>query len=72
MRSIQNNDHVRLTCDLPEQSLHRGAEGVVTSQWCAPDVAYEVEFYPEFVSEPVRVLLTASQISADDRAAVSA
>jgi hypothetical protein len=36
---------VRLMKDIPELSLRCGELGVVISIWCAPFVAYEVEFY---------------------------
>ena len=38
------DDSVRLTRDIPELWLRRGDMGVVVSTWCAPSVAYEIEF----------------------------
>ena len=45
MRQPHIDDFVRLTQDIPELSLNRGAVGVVRSTWFAPSVAYEVEFH---------------------------
>ena len=45
MRQPHIDDFVRLTQDIPELSLNRGAVGVVRSTWFAPTVAYEVEFH---------------------------
>ena len=36
MRQPHVDDHVRLTCDIPDLSLHRGQVGVVRSTWCEP------------------------------------
>jgi hypothetical protein len=44
MRQPHVDDFVRLTCDIPDLSLHRGQIGVVCSTWCEPLTAYEVEF----------------------------
>ena len=68
MRLPAVNDHVRLVCDLPERELARGEIGVVLSQWCAPDVAYEVEFHSLGMSGPTRALLTVDQIEAEESA----
>jgi hypothetical protein len=38
------NQIVRLMKNIPESSLHCGELGIVISIWCAPIVAYEVEF----------------------------
>ena len=45
MRQPCVDDRVRLTHDVPQFSLPRGAVGVVRSTWFAPSVAYEVEFH---------------------------
>jgi hypothetical protein len=46
MRQPRIDDRVRLTHDVPQFALSRGAVGVVRSTWFAPSVAYEVEFHP--------------------------
>ena len=66
MRIPAVNDHVRLACDLPELELSRGEVGVVRSKWCAPDIAYEVEFHTLGMAETTRALLSVDQIEADD------
>lgn len=44
MPSLHVDDHVRLTEDVPELSLHRGDVGTVCSIWFSPGDTYEVEF----------------------------
>ncbi len=66
MKKPAVNDYVRLVCDLPELALARGELGVVRSKWCAPDIAYEVEFHALGLSEPTRALLMGDQIEPDD------
>lgn len=66
MRTPAINDYVRLACDLPELELSRGEIGVVRSKWCAPDIAYEVEFHTLGMAETTRALLSVDQIEADD------
>jgi hypothetical protein len=51
MRKPVVNDRVRLTGELPEQSLHAGEVGVVRSVWFSPGDCYEIEF-PSHESEP--------------------
>lgn len=60
MRTPDVDDFVRLTQGIPELSLHCGDVGVVCSTWCAPLVAYEVEFSPH--GERRRTLLLAQQV----------
>lgn len=55
-------DTVRLTVDLPELFLRRGATGVVCSTWFAPTPAYEVEFNGAGPLEQVRALLLSGQV----------
>lgn len=66
MRIPEVNDHVRLTRDIPELSLHRGVVGVVRSQWCAPELAFEVEFHVVGLDEITRALLMSDQIVVDE------
>lgn len=66
MREPQVDDRVRLTQDLPELSLTRGAIGVVRSTWFAPTIAYEVEFQPTGLDFQTRALLLASQVAVDE------
>lgn len=44
MHGSHINERVRLKQDIPESGLRRGEEGVVRSEWFAPETAYEVEF----------------------------
>jgi len=62
MRRLLLNERVRLTCDLPERALFHGAIGVVLTHWCAPDVAYEVEFLDDTGKLPIRALLRPDQL----------
>jgi hypothetical protein len=62
MRSPHVDDFVRLTRDLPELELSRGEVGVVRSTWCAPNLAYEVEFTPSGLTHQTRALLMAEQV----------
>jgi hypothetical protein len=66
MRIPEVNDHVRLTRDIPELSLYRGEVGVVRSQWCAPELAFEVEFHVAGLDEITRALLMSDQLVVDD------
>jgi hypothetical protein len=66
MRVPEVNDYVRLMRDLPELRLPRGEIGVVRSHWCAPEVAYEVEFHSPATAEPTRALLMSDQIEVED------
>jgi hypothetical protein len=66
MRLPEVNDHVRLTRDIPELALYRGELGVVRSQWCAPELAFEVEFRVAGLDEITRALLMSDQITVDE------
>jgi hypothetical protein len=66
MRTPEVNDYVRLMRDLPELHLPRGEIGVVRSHWCAPEVAYEVEFHSGGAPEATRALLMSDQIEVED------
>jgi uncharacterized protein DUF4926 len=68
MREPIINDFVRLTCDLPDLSLHRGQVGVVRSTWCAPLTAYEVEFHIGLDSEE-RALVMPEQLQVEEQLA---
>jgi len=57
MASINVDDVVRLTLDLPELMLKAGEEGVVRATWFATTSAYEVEF-----SNGRRALLLPEQV----------
>ena len=60
------DDFVRLTQDIPELSLPRGAVGVVRSTWFAPTVAYEVEFHKIGHDYQTRALLMAEQVQVEE------
>ncbi len=66
MRSPIVDDYVRLTQDIPELSLHRGAVGIVRSTWFAPTTAYEVEFQAVGLDRQTRALLLAEQVEVDE------
>ena len=66
MRNPHVDDFVRLTQDIPELSLCRGEVGVVRSMWCAPNIAYEVEFYPVGQDQQTRALLQAEQVEVEE------
>jgi hypothetical protein len=66
MRVPTVDDYVRLIRDIPELALSRGEVGVVRSRWCAPEVAYEVEFHSVGLDEPTRALLMSDQIELED------
>lgn len=57
---------VRLIRDIPELSLARGEVGVVRSEWFAPEVAYEVEFFVTGLHDSTRALLMQDQIEIED------
>ena len=65
MRKPHVDDTVRLVCDLPDLSLHRGQVGVVRSTWCAPLTAYEVEFHVGLDHE-TRALVMAEQLQVEE------
>lgn len=67
MRNPVEDDYVRLRQDIPELLLSRGEVGVVRSTWCAPMVAYEVEFHPVGVGHQTRALLNPEQIELEER-----
>jgi hypothetical protein len=62
------DDRVRLTHDVPQFSLPRGAVGVVRSIWFAPSVAFEVEFHQLNSDSPsgCRCLLRPEQVEMVD------
>ena len=60
------NDCVRLTHDVPQLSLSRGAIGVVRSTWFAPSVANEVEFRGPNGTESTRALLQPEQLEVSE------
>ena len=66
MRNPIIDDTVILTQDIPELMLSRGMSGVVRSTWCAPWVAYEVEFHVEGNTYETRALLMAEQVEVDE------
>ncbi len=66
MRMPHIDDFVRLTQDIPELELERGEIGVVRSMWCAPYMAFEVEFNPPGQSFRTRCLLAAEQVAVED------
>ena len=65
MRLPSVDDRVRLTHDVPQFALSRGAVGVVRSTWFAPSVAYEVEFHCGIDSE-TRALIMAEQLEVEE------
>ena len=62
MRTPHVDDWVQLTQDIPELALAKGSIGIVRSTWCAPHVAFEVEFRPPGQSFQTRCLLAAEQV----------
>ena len=56
---------VRLMKDIPELSPRCGELGVVISVWCAPIVAYEVEFYQPDEECGTRVLVFGKHLQAE-------
>ena len=66
MRQPQVDARVRLTHDLPNLCLSRGAVGVVCSTWFAPMLAYEVEFPSPGQSFQVRALLDAGELEVEE------
>ena len=66
MRQPKVNDHVRLTRDIPNLWLQRGATGVICSQWFVPMVAYEVEFHEDGSENATRALLLNEQLEVED------
>jgi hypothetical protein len=69
MRQPHVDDTVRLICDLPDLSLHRGQVGVVRSTWCEPLTAYEVEFHLGLDHE-TRALVMAEQLQVEESAPI--
>jgi Domain of unknown function (DUF4926) len=70
MRKPNIDDFVRLTQDIPELSLNRGEIGVVRSTWCAPSVAFEVEFHQVGLDYQTRCLLSEGQVEVEDQAPI--
>lgn len=67
MRLPSVDDTVRLTQDIPELLLSRGMSGVVRSTWCAPWLAYEVEFHISGDTHETRALLMAEQVEVESK-----
>ena len=65
MMAIHIGDRVHLKKGIPELELRPGERGEVQSTWCAPAVAYEVEFRPIGGTFPIRVLLNDEHIELD-------
>ena len=68
MRMPHVDDLVRLTQDIPELELERGKVGVVRSTWCAPYLAFEVEFDSPGEHFQTRCLLTVEQVTVEGAA----
>ena len=66
MRQPSVDDRVRLTHDVPQFALSRGAVGIVRSTWFAPSVAYEVEFHKIGHDYQCRALLMPEQVEVED------
>ncbi len=66
MRDPHVDDFVRLIKDIPELALCRGEVGVVRSMWCAPNIAYEVEFHPIGHQQQTRALVLAEQVEVEE------
>ena len=66
MRTPHVDDWVQLTQDIPELSLAKGEVGLVRSTWCAPHLAFEVEFRPVGQHFQTRCLLAATQVVVRD------
>ena len=66
MRQPCIDDRVRLTHDVPQFALSRGAVGVVRSTWFAPSVAYEVEFHKIGHDYQCRALLMPEQVEVEE------
>lgn len=65
MRLPHIDDYVRLTQDVPELSLERGAVGVVCSTWFSPQTRYEVRFTRADNGGETRALLRPEQVVVD-------
>ena len=62
MRQPHIDDFVKLTQNIPELSLSKGAVGVVRSTWFAPSISYEVEFHQIGSDYETRCLLLEEQV----------
>jgi hypothetical protein len=60
--TLQVDDAVLLTQDMPELWLPRGTEGVVRSVWFSPTLVYEVEFTAVGLNCGTRALLLENSI----------
>jgi hypothetical protein len=60
MTSVETEALVRLTRDIPNLFLARGAIGILKSTWCSD--AYEVEFQRDDQTGVIRALVFAEQI----------
>ncbi len=69
MRMPHVDDRVVLIQDIPELELTKGEHGVVRSMWCAPYMAFEVEFHPPGRDFQTRCLLAAEQVCLEDEPA---
>jgi len=63
--TIQIDDRVRLTHDVPDLSLHKGDEGLVCSVWHIPGLLYEVEFATTGSQLGVRALLMQQEVEVE-------
>ena len=62
METIQIDQRVKLTQDIPELELHCGESGAVCSIWHTPMPAYEVEFEANKRECNVRALLMSYEV----------
>lgn len=60
---LRVNDTVQLLVDLPEDSLQKGAIGVIVMAYDEPIEAYEVEFCDELGMTTAQVVLYPAQIA---------
>jgi hypothetical protein len=60
-------NRVRLKTDVAPLGLQCGDTGLVCSTWFSPVTVFEVEFQQLGMSYPVRALLWAGQIEADEQ-----
>jgi hypothetical protein len=65
MTGVEPEALVRLTRDIPNLFLGRGAVGTIKSTWCSD--AYEVEFQRDDHAGAIRALVFAEQIEIIDR-----
>jgi hypothetical protein len=66
MRKPCIDDHVRVTHEIPESSVHVGDSGVIRGIWCSPNDFYDIEFHRRGSDLPGRCLIAARFVEVEE------